>query len=215
MAKEPQEGIRELEVLRERLESFVNLVFNYRKWILLGLAILVGAGVALYGYSRSKIEKEERASLLLLKAFNAKEAEDRIALYDSILKDHSGGPSSLLARYLRATEFMEKGDFKRAEEDLKVIIKKAPKDLKAQALCLLGNVMVSQGKKEEAVSYYEQCIKEGRGWSEAYALLKKAMILDQLGRKEEATGAYQKVLPLLPQGELELFVRLRLQELGS
>lgn len=215
MVKQPHEGIKELEVLREKLEIFVNFVLSHRKWIILGAVILVGVGAVLYGYSRTKTKKEEKAALLLLKALNAQEVDERIVLLDALLKDYSGGPSSLLARYFRARELMEKGEMKQAEQDLKVIAKKGPKGLKAQAFCLLGDVTVAQGKKEESLNYYQLCAEEGRGWLEAYALIKKAMLLDQIGKKKEAIEAYQKALPLLPQGEVELFVRLRLKELGT
>lgn len=215
MAREPQEGIRELEVIRERLEAFVKWIFAYRKWILLGLAILVGVGIGTYAYQNAKLRKEREASLLLLKALNAKDADQRLSLLDTIAKGGSSGPSFTLALYFRARERMERGELEKAREDLEVVVKRGPKVIKAQALCLLGDVFASQGDREGALRYYEKCEAEGRGWIEAYALLKEAMTLDALGNKGKALTVYEKVLPLLPQGEVELFVRLRLKDLGE
>lgn len=215
MAKEREEGIRELEAIREKLEAFVRWVLTYRKWILLGLAILVAAGIGTYAYQKAKLRGEERASLLLLKALNSQDADQRLTLLDAVVKERWGGASSILAHYFRARERMEQGEWEGARKDLEVVIKKGPQVLRAQALCLLGDVLASQGDKEGAVRYYEKCQAEGRGWIEAYALLKEAMALDALGKEKEALMAYQKVLPLLPQGEVELFVRLRLKDLGA
>lgn len=74
--------------------------------------------------------------------------------------------------------------------------------------------MLAKGRQEEALEDFRACGREGRGWLDTYALLKEAMTLDRLGRNREAIRVYEKVLPLLPPGEIELFVRMRLKELG-
>ncbi len=216
MAKRPPaEGeLREFEALRENLERFVNFVIGYKKWIIFGFVVVVACGLALYSYKRAQIKKEETASFLLSKALSLSESEERILALGNIIENYPNVPSSILARYFRGREFMDRGQWDEAEGDLRMVIKRGPPTLKAEAFCLLGDVMLAKGHHEEALEDFRACGREGRGWLDAYALLKEAMTLDRLGRSQEAIKAYEKVLPLLPSGEIELFVRMRLKELG-
>jgi len=214
MAKE-ETTIKPFEVLREKLEKFVQKVFAYKKWVILGALIGIGVGGTFYTYNRITLKREEAASFELFKAFNVNDAKEQLNILNTLIDKFPSTKSATIGRYLRARGLMEEGKWDEAEKDLLKVIKNAPKPLKAGALCLLGDVLLQKGNYQEAIRKFRLCQKEGSGWLESYALFKEATLLDQMGKTQEAILAYQKLLPLLPPGEMELFVRIRLKELGA
>jgi predicted negative regulator of RcsB-dependent stress response len=214
MAKE-EPTIKTFEVFREKLEKFVQKIFAHKKWVILGVLIGIGVGGAFYAYTRITLKREEVASFELFKALNANDAKERLKILNALIDKLPSTRSAILGRYLRAKGFIEEGKWDEAEKDLLQVIKKAPKPLKAGALCLLGDVLLKKNNLEEALQKFRLCQKEGSGWIESYALFKEAAVLDQMGKTQEAILVYQKLLPLLPSGEMELFVRIRLKELGA
>lgn len=214
MAKEGA-TIKTFEVFRERLEKFVQKVFAYKKWVILGVLIVIGVGGSFYAYNRIALKREEGASFELFKALNVNDAKERLNILNNLIDKFPSTRSGIIGRYLRAKALMEEEKWDEAEKDLLNVIKNAPKPLKAGALCLLGDVLLKKDNPQEALQKFKLCQKEGRGWLESYALFKEATLLDQMGKTQEAILAYQKLLPLLPPGEMELFVRIRLKELGA
>lgn len=217
MIKRPEtEGeIRGLEIVSAKLRQVVHFVLRYRFWVFLGVAIALSCGVGFLLFERHRLAKEELALLLLGKALEAQKVEERLSFLKE-LERFKGTKSFEIARLYKARDLLEVGNFTQAEAELLTALKRLPsKTLKAQAHCLLGDALAQEGKWQEAVESYRRCQKEGRGWLDAYALFKEALLLDAKGRKADAIQAYEKLLPLLPQGEMELFVRLRLERLTA
>lgn len=217
MVRKPQtEGeIKGLEIVATKLRQVVDFVLRYRLWVILGVIIMLGCGVGFLLFERHRETKEEVALLLLGKALEVQKVEERLSLLKE-LERFKGTKSFEIARLYKARDLLEVGNFTQAEVELLAALKRLPsKTLKAEAHCLLGDALAQEGKWQEAIESYKKCQKEGRGWLDTYALLKEALLLDARGRKTEAIQAYEKLLPLLPQGEIELFVRLRLERLTT
>ncbi|GEM_PF-1047159 len=204
-----------LEAVARRLRQIVDFVLRHRFLVVLGVVIALGCGLGFWLFERYKGKKEEVALLLLGRALEAQRVEERLSLLKE-LERFKGTKSFEIARLYKARGLLEVGNFTQAEEELSAALNRlSSKTLKAQAHCLLGDALTQQGKWQEAIESYRRCQKEGRGWLDTYALLKEALLLDARGQKREAIQAYEKLLPLLPQGEMELFVRLRLERLTA
>jgi tetratricopeptide (TPR) repeat protein len=87
------------------------------------------------------------------------------------------------------------GNFTAAEENLRKLIKKFPKD--AFGHYQLGNVLYQQGKAEAAIGEYKEAIR----LKSSYALAHNAMgnALASQSRWEEAIVEYQKALQINPE----------------
>ena len=94
-----------------------------------------------------------------------------------------------------ANVFYNQRNFAAAEENLRKLIKKFPKD--AFAHYQLGNVLYKQEKAEEAIGEYKQAIR----LNSSYALAHNAMgiALASQTRWEEAIAEFQKALKINPE----------------
>ncbi|NJM72178.1 MAG: tetratricopeptide repeat protein [Scytonema sp. RU_4_4] len=95
----------------------------------------------------------------------------------------------------QANVLYSQGNFAAAEENLRKLIKKFPKN--AFGHYQLGNVLYQQGKAEEAIGEYKEAIRLNSG----YALAHNAMgiALAKQGRWDEAIAEYQKALTINPE----------------
>ncbi|BAY45001.1 TPR repeat-containing protein [Scytonema sp. HK-05] len=94
-----------------------------------------------------------------------------------------------------ANVLYSQGNFTGAEENLRKLIKKFPKD--AFGYYQLGNVLYQQGKAEEAITQYKEAIR----LNSRYALAHNGMgiALASQGRLQEAIAEYQKALKINPE----------------
>jgi len=210
----PKKELKAPDEVQTRLSRFVNFLFTHRRWIVGGViaVLLVGAGV--YLWQKRQLRLEEEASWLLSQALREEKVSQREAKLKEVISRYRGAPSASLALLFRARLRMGQKRWQEAQRDLEDLLGRSPPPpLETAAQCLLADVYRAQGKAEEAEAALERCQQRGKGWMEAYALLKKALYQESEGKKEEALKTYQEVLPMLPPGELSLFVRLKLQEL--
>ncbi len=200
--------------VQTRLSKVVNFLLAHRHWVAAGLisVILIGSGT--YLWQRQRMKREEASSWMLSQALR-EEGEKRIATLGELIERYPGTSSAVLAHLFRARAQMEGGRWQEAEKDLRYLLGRAPEPLRAEARCMMADVLREKGEEEEAMAFLQKCQEEGRGWIDPYALFKEALLNDLRGRKEEALKAYERVLPLLPPGELNLFVRLRVKELSG
>lgn len=198
--------------VQTRLSRFVTFLFAHKRWIAGGVIAVLLAGAGGYLWQKRQLRLEEEASWLLAQAME-QEGIGREDKLTEVISRYRGTPSALLALHFRARLRMKQKRWREAQKDLEDLLGRSPPlPLEAAAHCLLADVYKAEGRTEEAEAALQRCQQRGKGWLEAYALLKMALFQESEG-KREALKTYQEVLPMLPPGELKLFVRLKLQEL--
>lgn len=123
-----------------------------------------------------------------------KEDENPEALLQlGLLLERTGHPEEAKVRYLRALELTPTGTL--------------PDDLRrAEIFEHLGNVADEQGNRNEMIASYRVALK---AWTEARAQvegptgalveMRRGVLLDQLGRREDATDAFENAMMYAPQ----------------
>ncbi|WP_341527519.1 tetratricopeptide repeat protein [Nostoc sp. UHCC 0302] len=94
----------------------------------------------------------------------------------------------------QANNLYSQRDFKGAEENLRKLLKKFPKD--AFAHFQLGNVLFRQNRAEEAISSYRKAIELQSKYALAYNAI--GVVYASQSRWQEAITEYQKALEINP-----------------
>jgi protein O-GlcNAc transferase len=103
---------------------------------------------------------------------------------------------SLIADELAsAVQYQQAGDFVRAEAICRHILRLQPNC--ARAHNCLGNVLLNQGKLEQAGTHYQQALRCDAGYVLAHNNL--GNLLERLGRLDEAAASFRRALQLDPQ----------------
>lgn len=90
---------------------------------------------------------------------------------------------------------MSAGDYEEAEENLRWLLERNPKDAKIQAN--LAFALTSQGKDAEALPIYAKLVESGEGTYDIFAYYAKT--LDAVGRTDDAITWSYRALLLVPQ----------------
>jgi len=94
-----------------------------------------------------------------------------------------------------AAEAMGTGDYARAEDDFRWLLKRTPDDTKLQAN--LAFALTQQGKHEEALPLYESLVRGGDGTYDLFAFYAKS--LDATGHGDDAILWNYRALSVVPQ----------------
>ena len=134
---------------------------------------------------------------------------------DQIIKTYPGTKGASLARLYRAKVSLNKGEWDKALDDLKVLSQKdLPSTLRVITYCLMGEAYMGKEEWEEAKAKFLKA-KEGEGrWISLYALLKLALCEEREGHLKEAKSYYSQFLRLNPPEPLSLFSKLKIKELS-
>ena len=223
------------------LEAGFNWVLERLRWVLtlLGVVLVIGAGVAISHDRRSQGENDAQLALRQVEAgfalamgspadeiwvaepSNPEQAqrgrEEALARFEAVSLEHPGTRAALLAN-LRAAEMeVELERWPDAETRLSELVSELeePDLLRAVALRLLGYSQEQQGRFTEAGESYEQAARGGLYPAAGSVWLQAGASFARAGAIERAVGAYQKVLSTDPELAEQSGVVERLSELAS
>jgi len=91
--------------------------------------------------------------------------------------------------------FAQKNDLGRAEEYLEKSVRLRPDY--PDALNNLGVLLVREGRPQEALAKFEECIRVAPNFDQGYLNLARIYVI--LGEKEKASGVLRQLLDLQPQ----------------
>ncbi len=223
------------------LEAGFNWVLERLRWVLalLGVVLVVGAGVAISHDRRTQGENDAQLALRRVEAgfsvamgnpadeiwvtesANPEQAqrgrEEALARFEAVSLEHPGTRAALLAE-LRAAEMeVELERWPDAETRLTELVSELEEQdlLRAVALRLLGYSQEQQGRFAEAGESYEQAVLPGLYPDAGSVWLRAGASFARGGATERAVGAYQKLLSLDPELAEQSGVIERLSELAA
>ena len=223
------------------LEAGFNWVLERLRWVLmlLGVALVVGAGIAISHDRRTQGENDAQLALRQVEAgfslamgspaeeiwvaepANPEQAqrgrEEALARFEAVSLEHPGTRAARLAD-LRAAEMeVELERWADAETRLSELVSELdePDLLRAVALRLLGYSQEQQGRFTEAGDSYEQAALPGLYPAAGSVWLQAGASFARAGAIERSVGAYQKVLSTNPELAEQSGVLERLSELAA
>ncbi len=223
------------------LEAGFDWVLERLRWVLtlLGVVLVVGAGVAISHDRRTQGENDAQLALRQVEAgfsvamgspadeiwvtepANPEQAqrgrEEALARFEAVSLEHPGTRAALLAE-LRAAEMeVELERWPDAETRLTELVSELEEQdlLRAVALRLLGYSQEQQGRFAEAGESYEQAVLPGLYPDAGSVWLRAGASFARGGATERAVGAYQKLLSLDPELAEQSGAIERLSELAA
>ncbi len=185
---------------------------NYKQ-ILVSLAIIVLSVSLWSGYSYYTTRQEESASYHLGIAMSKSDIDGRIKELKDLTARFSHTSAARLAKLLLGQAYLEKGDWKAASGTFDSCVSEYEGALLDTALMGHGYALEEEKNLDKALSDYIKAGDANRGF-EAVALIDKARVLSEKGKKKEALEAYSKYLDLKPESPFLDFIRYEILKLS-
>jgi tetratricopeptide (TPR) repeat protein len=137
---------------------------------------------------------------------------------DRMLEAHSRGQAANWARYYRAVALLDLGRAEEASAAASEVVERAGSRtlLGGLAGVVAGQAEESRSNFQAAADHYGSAAEnDSSGFPPELALLHQARCLENLGREQDATDIYQKVLDTYPDSPLADRASGRLQELRA
>ncbi|SMB93900.1 Tetratricopeptide repeat-containing protein [Thermanaeromonas toyohensis ToBE] len=148
------------------------------------------------GYIEVLPEEEEEAAQILLDLLGRLLDLEAFEEFEEVLSLLEFLPAP--ERFLRLGKlYHSRGFGELAAEEIMAAVKEGKKD--AEGLAILGEVAASKELHEEAVIFYQEALREGKGYLRWYTALVKE--LSFLGRYEEAAEVARRGLEVFPHAE--------------
>jgi TolA-binding protein len=132
-----------------------------------------------------------------------------------IIKNYSGTDAANLAHYYAGAIYLRKDDFKNAVKHLKEFSTDATQ-IQSAAWRMLGDALMSDGKKEEGASYFEKAgkLNDKDEVSSSENLFRAAMAYELIGKNEKAAELLKIIKEKYPKSEKGFVVDRYLSRLG-
>ncbi len=183
------------------------------KQILVSLVLVILAVSLWSGYSYYRIRQAQAASYHLGIAMSKTDVNDRIKELKDLMSRFSHTDAARLAKLLLAQAYMENGDWTNARQAYQDCVSDFKGVLADSAT--MGHGYASEELKDlaQALADFEK-VGSGNSGFEAVALLDKARILVEEGKKKDALDAYGKYLDLKPESPFLDFIRYEILRLS-
>lgn len=185
--------------------------------------ILLAGGYLAYKYFvMAPKEKKANEAISRAQMYFAKDSLDLALNGDGagagflkIMKNFSGTDAANLSHYYAGAIYLRKDDFKNAIKHLQDFSTSATQ-IQSAAWRMLGDALMSDGKKEQGASYYEKAGKlnaEDEA-SSSENLFRAALAYETLGKNEKAAELYKIIKEKYPKTEKGYVVDKYLARLG-
>lgn len=124
--------------------------------------------------------------------------KDALQYFDRFDKETAGSPLQGKVQLQRSQLLLKSGEKQNAREVLDTLLANkfaAGKD-KAEALCLVGELLMSEGKPGEAIAYFQRVYVMYGRWAEfvAKAYLRSGQAFEEIHDKESALNTYNELI---------------------
>lgn len=204
----------DIEVALTKSEKFIN---QYKKQLIAGFAAIVVIALAWFGGHKWLTNREDACQAQLamgqqyiqmgqfdiaLNGDTAKTAKDVFKGYLNIADSYSFTDGANVARLYAGICYAQKGETKKAIEQLEKFSPKGDGTISAGALGQLANCYAADGQIDKAIKTFEQAAKhaDNPALSPIY-LMEAATLLESQNKKEEANKIYTQIKEKYPTSQ--------------
>ncbi len=173
-------------------------------------AVFLASLWAFYNYYRQK--HLEEATLLYAKALMTTNEGQKKGLLEEVIKKYDGTTVSLEARLSLCEIYFEKGELKKAEEELKRVATKTKGALKVAAEMGVGYFAEDEKRYSDAARYYQKGASANIGLEEI-AYFDLARVAELQKKWGDAVKYYQELISLKPAENKLDFLQVKLSRL--
>lgn len=109
-----------------------------------------------------------------------------------VIDNYGNTQAGKLSKYYAGISYLHLGEFEKALDYLKGFNSKNT-ELKAIANGAMGDAHIELGNQEEALKFYSKAVDSKNDLAAPFYLLKKGILLEEMGNKAEALKAYQTI----------------------
>lgn len=212
-----------------RSEAVLNLLNTHRRWVALGVGLVLVVGLAWGWITWSLAEQNRKAQALEHEASkqvsgeSLPEAEltDRtqkaIALYQEILTSYPRSSSTPFAQYQLGNSYFELKQYDKAVAAYQDFIHRysGHKVLLPMVYPRLGYAHLFQGDHQAALADFDQVIQLENAWNKDQAYYEMGRVYEGLGEKASAIGKYEGLIKEFPRSPWAGEAQTRLKALGA
>lgn len=214
MANQNSAQTLDIEVALTKSEKFIN---QYKKQLIIAFVAIIAIALAWFGGNKWMTNRENAAQAQLAlgqKFYNAQQwdqalngdsvkTKDAFKGYLKIADSYSMTDAANIARLQAGICYFNKGEYKKAIEQLEKFSPKGDGTVSANAIAALGDCYACDNQLDKAVEKFKEAAKkaDNEGLSPVY-LMKAAGILEKQNKKAEAHELYTNIKNNYPMFQL-------------
>ena len=202
----------------ELLDQAQGIWARYGQSVLIGLLVVVAAGVGIYYWQSGQARQENTASEKLAEAndlFWRADYDRSRTIAKDVAKQFAGTPSGADALRIAGDDAYWRGNWKDAIADYQEYLKKNGSGLVADAVRRsLAYSLESNGQPAEAAAVYDKLVGVFDRESSGELLFASGRCLVAANKPEDAKQRYQRIIDEFPDSSFQLQARIELGRLS-
>lgn len=225
----PKKSMLEKAEIVTRSEVVLNLLNTHRRWVALGIGLVLAGGLAWGWITWSLAEQNRKAQSLeyeasrqvsgesLPEAEFADQTQKAITLYQEILTNYPKSSSAPFAQYQLGNSYFELKQYDKAVAAYQDFIQRysGHKILLPAVYQRLGYAHLFQGDQQTALGDFDEVIKLSDAWNKDQAYYEMGRVYEGLGDKASAIGRYEGLIKEFPRSPWASEAQTRLKALGA
>ncbi len=219
----------EPEVIATRSLALLDLLDAYRRWVILGVSLIIVAGLAWGGISWYQKQQDREAQLLEYQASKeifgepltdenrSAKHQKAVELYEELLSKYPRSSNAPFAQFQLGNSYVELKQYDKAISAYQDFIARysGHKTLLPAVYLRLGYAHLLKGDPQAALADFDQAIKDPDAWNKDQAYYEAGRVYEKLGDKTAAIGKYEGLIKEFPHSAWTREAQTRLKALGA
>ena len=199
MKKKVRKHIKEDRFV-DSINKMIEYIQHNKKAIMWNAAGILAVAVIAVGIRYLKASSASNENRILSQILNLREeVTDHPEKLPELEKLAGGGKFSRMAYISLASYWIEQGNFKKAEEELKKIASGTKDVIYYQSRDMLAQIYLAQKKYDEALVLYEEMEKNPGDYAPDVIIFHKAEVMESIGDADKALLLFKKFQEEYPQ----------------
>lgn len=224
-----KKSVMEPEVIATRSQALFDLLAAHKRWVILGVSLIIVVSLAWGGASWYQIQQDRKAELLEYQASKeifgepltdenrAAKHQKAVELYQELLSKYPRSSNAPFAQYQLGNSYVELKQYDKAisaYQDFTVRYS-GHKTLLPAVYLRLGYSHLLKGDPQAALADFDQAIKHPDAWNKDQAYYEAGRVYEKLGDKTSAIGKYESLIKEFPRSSWTREAQTRLKTLGA